>query len=109
MESKRETLESTSRLEQGEISNLDSINELELEKKKQFIGLYGEMQLAMKLHSNGWRLLEVILMKVLILSFRVIFVNRVKDLAINLYAQNLTKEATQNALQTYVNFVRLHD
>lgn len=25
------------------------------EKKKQVIGLYGEMQLAMKLHSNGWQ------------------------------------------------------
>lgn len=33
----------------------DSINELELEKKKQVIGLYGEMQLAMRLHSNGWQ------------------------------------------------------
>lgn len=28
---------------------------LEEEKKKQVIGLYGEMQLAMKLHSNGWQ------------------------------------------------------
>lgn len=31
------------------------LNELEEEKKKQVIGLYGEMQLAMKLHSNGWQ------------------------------------------------------
>ena len=28
---------------------------LEEEKKKQVIGLYGEMQLAMKLHSKGWQ------------------------------------------------------
>ncbi len=28
---------------------------LEEEKKKQVIGLYGEMQLAMKLHGNGWQ------------------------------------------------------
>jgi len=31
------------------------LNELEEEKKKQVIGLYGEMQLAMKLHSEGWQ------------------------------------------------------
>lgn len=29
--------------------------DLESEKKKQVIGLYGEMQLAMNLHSRGWQ------------------------------------------------------
>lgn len=29
--------------------------DLENEKKKQVIGLYGEMQLAMKLHARGWQ------------------------------------------------------
>ena len=31
------------------------MNELEAEKKKQVIGLFGEMQLAMKLHALGWQ------------------------------------------------------
>lgn len=31
------------------------MNDLEEEKKKQVIGLYGEMQLAMKLHTLGWQ------------------------------------------------------
>ena len=31
------------------------MNDLEIEKKKQVIGLYGEMQLAMKLHEKGWQ------------------------------------------------------
>ncbi|MCL1946702.1 MAG: hypothetical protein FWF51_06065 [Chitinivibrionia bacterium] len=31
------------------------MNELETEKKKQVIGLYGEMQLAMILHEKGWQ------------------------------------------------------
>ena len=31
------------------------MNDLEEEKKKQVIGLYGEMQLAMKLHALGWQ------------------------------------------------------
>jgi hypothetical protein len=31
------------------------MNELELEKKKQVIGLYGEMQLSMILHEKGWQ------------------------------------------------------
>lgn len=31
------------------------MNELENEKKKQVIGLYGEMQLAMALHERGWQ------------------------------------------------------
>lgn len=31
------------------------MNELEEEKKKQVIGLYGQMQLAMKLHGLGWQ------------------------------------------------------
>ena len=31
------------------------MNELEQEKKKQVIGLYGEMQLAMALHERGWQ------------------------------------------------------
>lgn len=31
------------------------MNEIEEDKKKQVIGLYGEMQLAMRLHANGWQ------------------------------------------------------
>ena len=31
------------------------MRETEEEKKKQVIGLYGEMQLAMRLHANGWQ------------------------------------------------------
>lgn len=31
------------------------MNEMQEEKKKQVIGLYGEMQLAMKLHALGWQ------------------------------------------------------
>ena len=31
------------------------MNEFELEKKKQVIGLYGEMQLSMALHEKGWQ------------------------------------------------------
>ena len=31
------------------------MNDLEIEKKKQVIGLYGEMQLAMILHEKGWQ------------------------------------------------------
>lgn len=31
------------------------MSEIEDEKKKQVIGLYGEMQLAMRLYNNGWQ------------------------------------------------------
>ena len=31
------------------------MSETEEEKKKQVIGLYGEMQVAMRLHANGWQ------------------------------------------------------
>lgn len=31
------------------------MNKIEEDKKKQVIGLYGEMQLAMRLHANGWQ------------------------------------------------------
>lgn len=42
---------------------IDSINELELEKKKQVIGLYGEMQLARECILTAGRCIEAILMK----------------------------------------------
>lgn len=31
------------------------MSETQEDKKKQVIGLYGEMQLAMRLHTNGWQ------------------------------------------------------
>lgn len=42
---------------------IDSINELELEKKKQVIGLYGEMQLARERIATAGRCIEATLMK----------------------------------------------
>lgn len=42
-------------MSKNEVSNEENANELEIEKKKLVIGLYGEMQLSMKLHQLGWQ------------------------------------------------------
>ncbi len=59
------------------------MNDLDNEKKKQVIGLYGEMQLAMELHARGWQVHRAYIDEGIDFSITKYFVPNVKNIVIN--------------------------